>query len=76
MGLTLLVEQHATDDGRTTLLDILTGTVAEYVLMRTLKNNKGVLNQPFDRAGFFAIRNEVDEACTLFESLLAADVTR
>ena len=72
--LTNLVQQHAKLDGATTLADVLRDTVAEFVFANAVQEN--VLQRPFSRAGHIAVRKTLDDACTEFEALLAAEAVK
>jgi len=72
--LTKLVQQHAKLDGATTLADVLRDTVAEFVFANAVQEN--VLQRPFSRAGFIAVRKTRDDACAAFEALLAAEASQ
>ncbi len=67
------VRRHATVNGSTTLADMLRNTIAEDVIIWTLQGRDALLRQPISRDGFIAIRNVLDQACSAFEALLAAE---
>jgi hypothetical protein len=67
------VQKHASDAGRTTLQEMLQNTIAEDVIARALESRQSLLQQPFNRAGYLAIRQSFDAACSAFAALLAAE---
>ncbi len=72
--LATLVRRHASQDGGTTLGDVLRDTVAEEVIAQAI--NPEALRQAVTREGFVAIRKMLDGACRAFEDLLAAQASR
>jgi hypothetical protein len=72
------VRRDAALDDKTdlALLDVLEGTLAEYILTQAIIKHEGVLNQPLTRSGLIAMRKTIDAACVAFEALLAADVAK
>jgi len=70
------VQQHAKVGGATTLTEILRDSICEDVLLKALEGRTALLQAPFSREGYIAIRQTLDTACHDFEALLAAEAAR
>jgi hypothetical protein len=72
--LTRLVQQHAKPDGMTTLLEVIRDSLCEDVfVVKAFEGHTALLEQTFNRAGYLAIRQSLDAACSAFAALLAAE---
>ena len=77
-GITHTVQQDAALDDKTdlALLDVLEGTLVEYVLTQAINRREGILNQPLTRGALITILQDVDTTCTLFDAILDAEASK
>ena len=71
-----LVVQHAKVDGMTTLAEVIRDCLIEDVLIASFGSRPALLQKPFSRAGYQAVRKSLDAACSALEALLAAETSR
>ena len=74
--LALLVQCHATVEGRLTLADALAESIAERLVCQQLKRGEPVLRQPVTQDGYRAIKRALGRACREFESFVTAEAAR
>ena len=71
-----LVLQHTRVDGMTTLAEVIRDSLCEDVLVNALEGRTALLQKPFSRAGYQAVRKALDAAREAFEALLAAEAAK
>jgi len=70
------VKQHAKVGGATTLAEVIRDSLCEDVLVNALEGRTALLQKPFSRAGYQAVRKTLDAAREAFEALLAAEAVK
>ena len=77
-GIAHTVQLDAALDDKTdlALLDVLEGTLVEYILTQAINRREGILNQPLTRSALITIRQDVDTTCTLFDAILDAEAAK
>lgn len=68
-----LVQQHSVPRFGTNLTDALRNSLCEDVFFNAMEQSNRLLQQPFSRTGYIAISKSLDDACSAFEALLAAE---
>lgn len=71
-----LVQQHSVPRSDTNFSDVLCDSLCEDVIVKAMEGCETLLLQPVSRDGFIAIRKALDQACSAFEALLAAEAAQ
>jgi hypothetical protein len=71
-----LVQQYSVPRDGSTLAEMLRYTLADGIISLALAGPDNLVTQPVSRAGYFAVRQTLDAACSAFEALLAAEAAK